>query len=69
MAKVFVSFLGIGTNKKKPGYDEAEYSWPGKSDSSVKTHFALGGPHRWASARPELLDEGAHDGGHVDAPV
>ena len=29
----------------------------------------LGGPHCWASARPELLDEGAHDGGHVDAPV
>ncbi len=62
MAKVFVSFLGIGANKKKPGYDEAEYSWPGKSDSSVKAHFAQ-------TAILKILEEKADEKGPVDKVV
>lgn len=62
MAKVFVSFLGIGANKKKPGYDEAEYNWPGKSDSSVKAHFAQ-------TAILKILEEKADEKGPVDKVV
>ncbi len=62
MAKVFVSFLGIGTNGKDPGYDEAEYNWPGRSDSSVKVHFAQ-------SAILKILEEKAGEEGPVDKVV
>jgi len=38
--RVFISFLGIGSPHKDPGYDLASYNWPGKSDAPVQVHFA-----------------------------
>lgn len=40
MARVFISFLGIGSINKTPGYDEATYIWPEKSSTPVTCHFA-----------------------------
>lgn len=40
MANVFISFLGIGGFKMKPGYDKAEYIWPEKMQKSITCHFA-----------------------------
>jgi len=40
MCRVFISFLGIGSPQKDPGYDLASYNWPGKSDTPVRVHFA-----------------------------
>lgn len=62
MAKIFVSFLGIGANGKNPGYEEAEYNWPGKSDSTVKAHFAQ-------TAILKILAEKANEEGPVDKVI
>lgn len=40
MARVFISFLGIGGRAKTPGYDEATYVWPEKSSEPVTCRFA-----------------------------
>lgn len=62
MAKIFVSFLGIGANGKNPGYDEATYNWPGKSDDPIKACFAQ-------TAILKILQEYAHEEGPVDKVV
>ncbi|MDO5675304.1 MAG: TIGR02221 family CRISPR-associated protein [bacterium] len=62
MAKIFVSFLGIGANGKNPGYDEAAYNWPGKSDDPIKACFAQ-------TAILKILQEYAHEEGPVDKVI
>ncbi len=61
MAKLFVSFLGIGSPGKSPGYDKAKYAWPGKSESVIEVHFAQ-------TAILRLL-EITQDGNSVDRAV
>lgn len=62
MAKIFVSFLGIGANGKNPGYDEAAYNWPGKSEDPIKACFAQ-------TAILKILQECAHEEGPVDRVI
>ncbi len=62
MAKVFVSFLGTGSQAKQPGYDEATYDWPGKSTTRVRAHFAQ-------TAILKILEEQAGGEGPVDKVV
>ncbi len=62
MAKVFVSFLGTGSDVKNPGYDEASYNWPGESETVVRAHFAQ-------SAILKILEEKAEGNGPVDKVV
>ncbi len=40
MAKIFVSFLGIGVKGKEPGYDVATYSWNGHPATSCFAQVA-----------------------------
>ncbi len=62
MAKIFVSFLGIGANGKNPGYDRAVYNWPGKSEDPVEVCFAQ-------TAILKILEEKANEEGPVDKVV
>ena len=62
MAKVFVSFLGIGANGKNPGYDKAVYNWPGKSEDPVEACFAQ-------TVILKILEEKASVEGPVDKVV
>ncbi|NLX18726.1 MAG: TIGR02221 family CRISPR-associated protein [Desulfobulbus sp.] len=39
MAKIFVSFLGIGNHSKKPGYETATYFWPEKGNTEITVRF------------------------------
>ena len=40
MANVFISFLGIGSFNKKPGYERAEYVWTEKTPETITCCFA-----------------------------
>lgn len=62
MAKIFVSFLGIGTNGKNPGYDKTAYNWPGKSENPVEACFAQ-------TVILKILEEKANEEGPVDKVV
>lgn len=64
MAKVFVSFLGIGPgkDKSKPGYIEAAYNWPGKSETAIRSCFAQ-------TVILKILEEQADKEGPVDKVV
>jgi CRISPR-associated Csx2 family protein len=62
MAKVFVSFLGIGRENKSPGYDKAHYRWEAKSTTTVHAHFAQ-------TAILKILEETAAIEGPVDRVI
>ena len=40
MARIFISFLGIGSFSKTPGYDQAEYVWTEKTPHTITCCFA-----------------------------
>nr|WP_320012208.1 TIGR02221 family CRISPR-associated protein [uncultured Desulfobulbus sp.] len=62
MARIFISFLGLGNPRTEFGYDLAKYNWPGKCEDEVEVYFAQ-------TAILKFLEESRGIDGAVDRVV